>query len=79
MSESLRLVYCHLTWNVIIFIFIYIYILTMENDRFTTTLQQVHNTPSHGVEPNVWGPPHVRGCYALIVVMLCMNQISLTI
>jgi hypothetical protein len=45
-----------------------------ENDKFTTTRQQLHNTPSHGVGPNVWGPPHLRGCCAVVVVLLCRNQ-----
>jgi hypothetical protein len=33
----------------------------MENDGFTTPPQQLHNTPSHGVRPSVWGPPLCEG------------------
>jgi hypothetical protein len=29
----------------------------LKNDGFTTPLQQLHNNPSHGVEPSVWGLP----------------------
>jgi hypothetical protein len=33
----------------------------MKNDRFTTPPQQLHNSPSHGVGPSVWGPPPCEG------------------
>jgi hypothetical protein len=32
-------------------------LLAKKNDRFTTPPQQLHNTPSHGVELSVWSSP----------------------
>jgi hypothetical protein len=46
-----------------------------ENDRFTTLPQQLHNTLSHRVGPSVWDTPPCKGYCAVVVVVLCRNQI----
>jgi hypothetical protein len=53
--------------------------LVMENDRFTTTPQQVYNTPSHGMGSGVWATFPCEGCCTLVVMVLCKNQIPLVI
>jgi hypothetical protein len=55
----------HLTFIIDNFI-----VFLMGFDSYTTSPQQLHNTPSHGVDLTHWAPPHVRRYCAVVVVML---------